>query len=86
MTVRHCRNCRAPIRWEVTSHGKRIPLDIDPNPDGNVILREGVAIVLNPKLRAQLRQGTLYMPHHATCPGIPLPFDLTPTNSQETQE
>jgi hypothetical protein len=32
-----CRSCGAPIRWVVTEKGKRIPLDRDPQPDGNIV-------------------------------------------------
>lgn len=32
-----CRSCRAPVRWVVTeANGKRMPLDPEPVPDGNV--------------------------------------------------
>lgn len=32
-----CRSCGAPIRWVETEHGKRMPIDPDPHPQGNVI-------------------------------------------------
>lgn len=34
------RTCGARIRWVVTEAGKRMPLDYDPSPDGNVIAVE----------------------------------------------
>ena len=78
MTTR-CRSphCDAPIRWLVTANGKRIPVDEEPNPEGNVQLGyvggAEVAIVLNDpadRAAAQVAGVTLYMPHHATCPDV----------------
>lgn len=64
-TVCRSEGCRRPIRWAHTPNGKRIPLDPDPHPDGNVELDErGIAIV---HAQRPLDAGELYMPHHATC-------------------
>lgn len=73
-----CRSahCDAPIKWLRTASGKRIPVDAEPNSDGNVQLAwvggEQVAIVLNAADRAaaQVDGCELYMPHHATCPDV----------------
>ena len=55
-----------------TTHGKQIPLDAEPNPDGNVMVADGVAyVIVSPAYRDMLRKlpgRTFYMPHHATCP------------------
>jgi hypothetical protein len=33
-----CRSCGAPIRWAVSqASGKRIPLDVEPVDDGNIV-------------------------------------------------
>ena len=78
MTTR-CRSphCDAPIRWLKTANGKSMPVDEEPNPDGNVqmgfIGGEEIAIVLNDpadRAAAQVAGATLYMPHHATCPDV----------------
>jgi hypothetical protein len=68
-----CRSCRAPIRWAVTESGRRLPLDRDPAPDGNVRLaaaqvRGGTprAVVVAAEKRPDLA-GELYVPHWATC-------------------
>lgn len=37
--VKHCRSCSAPIIWSVTHQGRRMPVDAEPRPDGNVTLR-----------------------------------------------
>lgn len=73
MGVSGCRSCGAPIRWVVTERGKRIPLDRDPQPDGNIvpILVGGdwVARVLPVDTAAEYRAqgGDLYRAHFTTC-------------------
>lgn len=69
-TVSRCSSCRALLRWERTLAGKRIPLDSAPVREGNVVLENGVALVLGKHKAAQARLDgrTLFMPHHATCP------------------
>lgn len=67
-----CRSCGATIRWAVTEKGKRIPLDADPSPRGNMRLGpDGTAINIGSGTEPSLfsEQGVdLFMPHHATCP------------------
>jgi hypothetical protein len=71
MLVSACRSCRAPIRWERTKSGKAIPLDVEPNDGGNVVLVDGVAQVLGPIDVALLAADAVrYMPHHATCASV----------------
>lgn len=69
-----CDSCGARILWGVTERGKRIPLDYEPNNDGNVSVLEfcadgtprvrvhGKASLLEPDVVAS------YMVHFATCP------------------
>lgn len=70
--------CGAPIRWALTeATGVAIPLDYEPNPDGNVILLRGseppVARTLGPlELLIENPDTPRYMPHHATCPDVEL--------------
>ncbi len=60
-----CRSCRAPIRWARTVTGRAIPLNAEPDADGNVELVDGVASLW------LWRDGAVrYMPHHATCPTV----------------
>jgi hypothetical protein len=79
-----CRSCKAPLLWATSeANRKPIPLDRDPNPEGNVVLvdasftrgavhiSEKVARVLGPLELAALDAGTnRFMPHHATCPNV----------------
>lgn len=62
-----CRDCGALLAWVRTPAGKRMPVDLEPNPDGNVVIREdGLAHVLSEKA-ARAVGGVRYMPHFATC-------------------
>lgn len=62
-----CRSCGAPMRWAVTTAGKRMPLDPQPSDRGNVhVDDDGTATVLGP-LEVQAHDGPLYVPHFATC-------------------
>jgi hypothetical protein len=38
MNVTRCQSCAARIVWAVTERGKRMPVDADPHPAGNVRL------------------------------------------------
>ena len=65
--------CHARICWTVTEDGKRQPVDVDPNPSGNLVVekvarysyRSHVETLLDPA-------GDRYVPHHATCPDVEL--------------
>lgn len=64
-------HCGRPIRWVVTLGDKRMPLDPDPHPDGNVIR----VTTEWGEVRAQVLTGrdlpaqqTAWVPHHRTCP------------------
>jgi hypothetical protein len=75
-----CRSCRAPMRWVSMTSGKRNPLDVEPHPNGNVLLVEHtndagevwrLGVVLhNPDLLDELRELNvpLYLSHFTTCP------------------
>jgi hypothetical protein len=60
-----CRSCGAEIRWSITETGKRIPLDPDPSPTGNIRLDFTTAHVLRAD---DDYQGPRYVSHFATCP------------------
>jgi hypothetical protein len=69
--VPRCYACLAPLRWELSEGDRRIPLDPDPHPDGNVIIvpgkRGGVRarVLGGGQLPAQQEA---YRPHWVTCP------------------
>lgn len=38
--AKYCRSCGAELIWTVTANGKRMPVDIAPREDGNILLTE----------------------------------------------
>ena len=65
-----CRYCGLAIQMHKTAKGKRMPLDIGANPEGNVAIIDNVAVVLakdDPRRATAL----LLMPHWATCTKLP---------------
>lgn len=74
--MNECRACQARIRWARTTKDRPIPLDFEPNEDGNVVLEHSddgpTAHVIGknglPLELAHLADAPRYMPHHATCP------------------
>ena len=67
-----CRSCGARLLWALTEKGRRIPLDRNPVPTGNIEIEETdegppmsrVVPVLSPGLFPTVR----YKSHFATCP------------------
>ena len=58
-------DCGAPIAFRRTSTGKKMPIDVEPNPAGNVFLDGDTAVVVS---RAGPPAGaTLYTAHWKTC-------------------
>lgn len=62
--------CTAQIRWATTEAGRRLPLDLDPHPDGTVLM-----VAVDGRWRARIlggaqlpAQGEAWMPHWSTCP------------------
>jgi hypothetical protein len=68
-TMTECQSCHAPIRWVRTEKGKRMPLDADPCPDGNIVLVDGVAHVMKQEELGDMffRPGQRFKSHFATC-------------------
>lgn len=65
-----CRSCQAPIRWAKTVAGKRMPLDANPSPEGTVVIRNGLAVVLGGLALSDAvdPDEVRYVAHWATCP------------------
>lgn len=74
MTAR-CSSCGAPITWAVTTTGKRMPVDAEPAPNGNVELtpllsafnREPTEATVHAQ-RPLGHEGPLHLSHFVTCP------------------
>lgn len=76
--IARCRSCRAEIVFAVTALGKRTPVDVATNPNGNVqlvaqsleqsIYEPPFANVLHTAADAAGIEDQLHMSHFATCP------------------
>lgn len=70
MIIVKCRSCGAPITWALTESGKRMPIDVEPAADGNLMFLTSVLGVQTPQVM-QARDalgGARYKSHFATCP------------------
>jgi hypothetical protein len=70
-----CRSCGAGIVWAVTAKGKRMPVDAEPHPDGNVTTVPNgagrgtlLALVHPPGQQPLDADEPRYRSHFATCP------------------
>ncbi|GIH76162.1 hypothetical protein [Planobispora longispora] len=70
----HCRDCRRLILWTITDLNKRMPVDPEPDPEGNqAVWRDGPRIwrarSLDGRGAPELREWEdRFKPHFATCP------------------
>jgi hypothetical protein len=66
-----CHSCNAPIRFVLLApSGKRMPIDWEPHPEGNVmVLEDGKVVVLSKGLASTARANheDLHRSHFATC-------------------
>lgn len=59
----NCNSCGKPIFFAKTINGKNTPIDAGQCADGNMVVREGIALV------AEASPGEArYRSHYATCP------------------
>lgn len=66
-----CRSCNGDVFFAETSPGKRMILNIEPDPvRGNVLTKNSIAIVLGLGQAERAREAgfALFLDHHATCP------------------
>ena len=72
-----CRLCKAQIIWALTNLGKRMPVDVKPDPKGKLIVYTEVDFVGQPvdlnvhRVRHEVtgdQPGTRWICHFATCP------------------
>lgn len=62
-----CRACNAEIEWVLTEGGKRMPLDVEPRDDGNLLIVSNHGST--PVVRYVTAGDGNRVSHFATCPG-----------------
>lgn len=95
-----CRSCNAEVHWICfQGTGKKNPLDLDPRPDGNVILTDRIAVDGTPGARVltkkELEQPDMFSPdlahtpryvsHFATCPNAKDHRKTSAANTERTE-
>lgn len=65
-----CGRCPAQIIWLKTPNGKSMPLDAEPRPEGNVVIRDGLAVVLKLAEFATAEKRR-FVAHWSTCRNPP---------------
>jgi hypothetical protein len=68
-----CRSCHAPIFWAVTAAKRSIPIDLDPDDDGNVEITLAPDPSMAPLATVHAQPpiaptGTMHRTHFETCP------------------
>lgn len=64
-----CKSCGQPIVWCRTDTGKRMPVDPEPSPEGNLVLIAGELPTTRSVSRGGHQPGEpLYVSHFKTCP------------------
>lgn len=69
-----CRYCGAEVVWAKTNLGKSMPVNAEPDPDGNCLLYRtprGAQVVVMTKEHAPDPRATVHKSHFATCPNQP---------------
>lgn len=68
-TESRCRSCDQLIAWCLTPKGKRMPVDPEPDPDGNVIVWSALGQQRCRVVKTDEHvHGMRYTSHFATCP------------------
>lgn len=71
MSTATCRSCGAEVTWVVTTNGKKMPVDAEPDPEGKFLLNDDdppLATYVHDDQRDGVDVNALYQSHFATCP------------------
>lgn len=63
-----CRSCGAEIIWALTEKGKRMPVDPEPVPHGNLFLRKRENGAYDVRPAGDLLLSERYVSHFSSCP------------------
>jgi len=66
-----CSTCKRPILWARSEHGRPIPIDPAPRPDGNIVLRPiavGAELLAHVVTAGEETDEQRYASHFSTCP------------------
>ena len=67
MQTQKCKSCGALIFFARTGYGKLMPIEAQPCPEGNVVIEEGMAMVIRDGIDL-FEDRPRYKSHFATCP------------------
>lgn len=70
--IEQCNSCRANVIWALTTRGKRMPVNAEPSPDGNIAIgpvtgRDGLPVARVLNTTQQFGRKDLRTSHFATC-------------------
>jgi len=63
-----CKKCGRALRWVSTVTGQRMPLDMEPSPDGSILLLPHDRCRVVPVEERAATIAPLFKSHFATCP------------------
>jgi len=72
--ISKCRSCGAEVIWTKTEAGKNMPVDVDPNEKGNIVMLPPKgngpprAVYVDLMNHEEYRDEPKYLSHFATCP------------------
>jgi hypothetical protein len=69
LTIAKCSSCAADIVWCITRNDKRMPVDAEPNPKGNIVLTERDSAAPSASYVGSFEQtdAPRYFSHFMTC-------------------
>lgn len=72
LPTRPCRHCHRPIALVLTVAQRRMPIDPQPDPTGNVYLAyvDGMLVATVARKDAPVPDGVAYRSHFTTCPAL----------------
>lgn len=79
-----CHSCGDRIIWCLTDKGRRMPVDVDPTPDGSLLLSTGRVPIATTVSRGGRGDQLLHKAHFATCGRPPQRRTTSPAPARTT--